>query len=590
MSPKPAGAFRGGRWSLGFVLVILAWSFQARAADDEISLDLGSGTLELRRIPKGTFTQGSPTTEPGHEPEESLRSVTITRPFWLGKVPVTRAQFSRFVTETRFVTQAEKSQSGGFGWDGKALVQKKEFTWRNPGFPQKDEDPVVLVTFGDANAFTAWASRKSGRRVRLPTEAEWEYAARAGTTTPWYGASKEDEAIALGWFKPNASSSTHPVGTKRPNAFGLFDMTGNVYQWCRDVYAGYPPGEATDPESTSNPNAEPERRILRGGSWLRDVKRGRSAARNRLPPGTRNADNGFRIAMDDESFAAPAAGAVPTNDVAPAGPGSSSIPTPSPSAVASAVSASPASAMTPPRSSNEGGSWSLFAAPLASAAAVVAWVLARRRRDEPESVDAPTRIGGAAKFDGDGGARASVNVPVSVSSLASVKVSVSVSTPASLKSPASMKSPVSVNAPASVRAPVSVATDAEKPSPLEFVDAPSDPHRAHPRSSRPGPAAPAPVQSPESARLSTHRPVAVAILTEHESMPAFEAMPLSLPADAPSATSPEQAPEEASSSEALHEKSPEASPGAVEASSDESPEKRDGDPRVSDPHGSPKPQ
>ncbi len=214
------------------VFVLVAWCRQAHAADDELGLDLGGGgSLELRHIPKGTFTQGSPGVEAWHDPDESVRNVTITRPFWLGKVPVTRAQFSRFVTETRHVTDAEKGQAGGFGWDPKSgtLVQKKDFTWRNPGFPQKDEDPVVLVTFGDANGFIAWASRKTGRRVRLPTEAEWEYAARAGTTTPWYGATKEDDALALGWFKTNAANTTHPVGLRKPNAWGLFDMTGSVH-------------------------------------------------------------------------------------------------------------------------------------------------------------------------------------------------------------------------------------------------------------------------------------------------------------------------------------------------------------------------
>jgi formylglycine-generating enzyme required for sulfatase activity len=378
------------------VAFVAAPTRAAHAAEDELTLDLGGSSLELRRIPKGTFTQGSAATDAIHEPDELAHVVTISRSFWLGKVPVTRAQFSKFVTETRFVTDAEKGANGGFGWDGKTLVQKKEFTWRSPGFAQKDEDPVVLVTFADANAFAAWASRKTGKRVRLPTEAEWEYAARAGTTTPWYGANKEDEALALGWFKQNAVWTTHPVGMKKPNAFGLFDMGGNVFEWCRDVYAPYPADAVTDPENTTAAPGEPERRILRGGSWLRDPKRGRSAARHKNAPGTKNADNGFRVAVEDDAAIAPTALAVPSNDVAvasPAGTGSSTSPT---SSVDAGLSAS--AVPVPARAPSEGSPWSLVGAPVAGAAIVVAWVLARRRRGGPSTVKAPLDVAGASNL------------------------------------------------------------------------------------------------------------------------------------------------------------------------------------------------
>src|SRR5690606_37665973 len=126
----------------------------------------GGRRLELRHVAPGTLVQGSPVGEVGRGPDESARTVILTHAFWIGKTPVTRAQFARFVTETRHVTEAERGQAGGMGWDPKtnSLVQKKDFTWRKPGFAQKDDDPVVLVTYGDANAFAAWASRKTGRR------------------------------------------------------------------------------------------------------------------------------------------------------------------------------------------------------------------------------------------------------------------------------------------------------------------------------------------------------------------------------------------------------------------------------------------
>src|SRR5262249_14024444 len=150
-----------GAQVLGFAVVAtagLAFAFPkaARAGEDDLTLDLGGASVELRRIPKGTFSQGSAASEPGHDKdEEGPRAGTITHEMWMGKAPVTRAQFAKFVTDTRYVTEAEKTQLGGYGWDGKQLTQKKEFTWRAPGFVQGEDHPVVLVSFGDAIAFAA---------------------------------------------------------------------------------------------------------------------------------------------------------------------------------------------------------------------------------------------------------------------------------------------------------------------------------------------------------------------------------------------------------------------------------------------------
>ncbi|MBX3207682.1 MAG: SUMF1/EgtB/PvdO family nonheme iron enzyme [Labilithrix sp.] len=460
--------------------VLLGGPGEARAgSEDDYTLDLGGALVELRRIPSGTFRQGSPATEPGRESDESLRDVTISRAFWLGKFPVTRAQFSRFVTETRFVTDAEKGQNGGFGWDGKALVQKKDFTWRHPGFPQRDEDPVALITFGDANAFVAWASRKSGRRVRLPTEAEWEYAARAGTTTPWYGATREDEALALGWFKPNATSTTHPIGQKLPNAFGLFDMGGNVYEWCRDVYAPYSPGDVLDPENTARSGNEPERRVLRGGSWLRDPKRGRSAARHRNPPGSRNADNGFRIAVEDDGVLAPGAEAIPANDFALASPIALASAEPPPPPAADLDASASAAPLVTARPAAEGSGWSLVIAPFVAAGAAVAWVLARRRRGS-----APA--GGAAAVP-----PSPVRLPVP-SSVSPVPSSVSPVSP-----PVSSVSPVS--RPSSPPSSLPLSSTPTPPGPLAPIAAPA----SLPLSPTPTPALPFSTPAPLPQRPST---------------------------------------------------------------------------------------
>ena len=362
----------------GLVLgsMVLLVRVRVAYAEPEMTLDLGSTSIELRRIPKGSYQRGSATTEVGHEKdEEPQHPVTITKDFFIGKAPVTRGQFAKFVADTRYLTDAEKNQTGGSGWDGKQLVQKKDFTWKTPGFTQTDDHPVVLVSWNDANAFVAWAAKKSGKRVRLPTEAEWEYAARGGTTSAWYGGKTEEDALLLGWFKPNSGNGTRPVGQRKANAFGLFDMAGDVFEWCRDVYVPYTAGAAADPEATSAGNGDPERRVLRGGSWARDPKRGRSAARHRNAPTSRNADNGFRIVVTDEDGSlAPAVGGGTTgvdsphvNPVPLGSASASAAPAPSHDPAASATSAP-----------SESFGWSLVAAPIGAALAVILWMLARR--------------------------------------------------------------------------------------------------------------------------------------------------------------------------------------------------------------------
>jgi len=297
----------GMRFSL--LLGLVAVSLHAQ---DSLRLDLGGGqAMELIQIKPGTFTQGSPAGEAGRGADETERPVTISQAYYIGKYPVTRGQFGRFVAATNFRTEAERGPSGGFGWEGGKLVQKKEYSWRNPGFAQTDEHPVVVVTYADATAFCAWLSRQTGRQVALPSEAQWEYAARGG------GQAGE------GWHAGNSPSGTQPVGRKAANGLGLSDMLGNAWEWCEDWYAPYAAGAVADPRQTNSNLSDKPRRVLRGGAFSRPANEARAAKRFRNDPGSRNADNGFRVVVLGAVAAAPVKPAVP-----PSTPASPPVPAP----------------------------------------------------------------------------------------------------------------------------------------------------------------------------------------------------------------------------------------------------------------------
>ncbi len=182
--------------------------------------------------------------------EHPQHRVRITRPFYLGTYHVTRGQFRQFIADTRYKTDAEKGgKPGALGLnpDTKKFGFDKKYCWRNAGFEQTDEHPVVGVSWNDAVAFCEWLSRKEGKAYRLPTEAEWEYACRAGTTTR-YSSGDDPETLAKVGNVPDATYRakfpddkntikasdgyvfTSPVGSFRPNAFGLYDMQGNASQ------------------------------------------------------------------------------------------------------------------------------------------------------------------------------------------------------------------------------------------------------------------------------------------------------------------------------------------------------------------------
>ena len=244
--------------------------------------------------------------------------VRITKPFQLGKYEVTVGQFRRFADETRYKTEAETDGMGGWGYDsatGKCRGRDLKFNWRNPGFKQSDDHPVLDVTWNDATAFCKWLSRKEGKTYRLPTEAEWEYACRAGTTTR-YSNGDDPKKLAeianvgddkgrttfphvqeLDIPKDGPVKFTVPVGQFPPNRFGLCDMHGNVWEWCSDwygadYYAHSPVDDPSGPESGT-------KRVRRGGAWHSFPLWARASFRNWNSPKSRCVNLGFRVAADE---------------------------------------------------------------------------------------------------------------------------------------------------------------------------------------------------------------------------------------------------------------------------------------------------
>lgn len=211
--------------------------------------------MRFRTIPAGTFSMGS---ESGNDGESPVHEVTITRPYDLAVHEVTVGQFRQFVAETRYKPGSEADGGGGRSVVlGVKTHRDPTLSWRSPGIPQTDEHPVTQVDWQDAVAFCSWLSRREGAIYRLPTEAEWEFA--------WTCRGRERMTDGNGVGSEDGHEFTSPVGTYSSNAFGLHDLSGNVWEWCQDWHANYPAKPLIDPHG---PEFGHEK-VTRGGSWSR---------------------------------------------------------------------------------------------------------------------------------------------------------------------------------------------------------------------------------------------------------------------------------------------------------------------------------
>ena len=231
----------------------------AEPKQEIVVVDLGGGvTMEFVLIPAGSFTMGSDKSPLKNE--KPAHAMTIERAFYLGKFEVTQEQWAAVMGETPSIH-------------------------KGPLYPESPRHPVENVSWSYSKVFLAKLAEKvAGYEFRLPTEAEWEYACRAGTAGDYHFG---DDAAALddyAWFSANSNGQTHPVGRKRPNAWGLHDMHGNVWEWCEDVLAPYP-AVAIRPPDTSRLLP----RVLRGGAFNNIPKNVRAAFRHELLP-----DDSFR--------------------------------------------------------------------------------------------------------------------------------------------------------------------------------------------------------------------------------------------------------------------------------------------------------
>ena len=343
------------RISLACVVVFVAAHVDAEDRSHEIN-SLG---MRLIQIEPGEYVRGSikgdhlrknhplSTGGVGSHDSRPRHRVRLTRSFAIAATEVTVGQFRQFIEDTDYISSAESNGRGGLAFLADATEDgvdrfdnRRNCTWRNPGFSQTDDHPVVCVSWNDAVAFCKWISRREKVRYRLPTEAEWEYAARAGVTGSYLGGNSASTIYAYGNVADAALEKAHPgltlrqriadlengkgdgfvytapVGQLKPNAWGLFDTHGNVWEWCSDKYDAEHYRELTgghfnhdDPSTLplipdpKGPNDSPNHkygdwRVTRGGAWITGPLTSRCASKTFGEANDAFCYTGFRVVRD----------------------------------------------------------------------------------------------------------------------------------------------------------------------------------------------------------------------------------------------------------------------------------------------------
>jgi formylglycine-generating enzyme required for sulfatase activity len=296
--------------SLPSVAIRLAEVLSERESRDPRRSDLIASTdLWMVQIPAGTFMMGSPEDQVYRHGRGTQHEVTLSKAFWLGQTPVTQAQWQA-VMGTKPSLFVSQSTGDDDGWSRPVecvtWYDAIEFCNWLTAMANRADARLALTPCYRVSAITReWELGQSARIVsakvevikgadgyRLPTEAEWEYACRAGTTTAYSFGDDESMLAKHAWVGENSGECTHPVATRRSNAWGLFDMHGNVNEWCWDWYGEHPRGVVTDPQGPRSGSS----RVFRGSSWGGCSQSCRAATRNYDVPGDRDSSTGFRVA------------------------------------------------------------------------------------------------------------------------------------------------------------------------------------------------------------------------------------------------------------------------------------------------------